>query len=228
MGARLAEIHPKLRELKVYEILKFWSKYKAKTEYRFIYHQHRWPLENRIIDSGWAKKTPTASDRGATPVGQESDRRHTIRSDEVSDVSISSQTTWQGESNTRLQRVEQTYYLQSLQNGRTSTYATHETQDDWLIKVDLKHVYLHLPLHTQHRPLVAFKWWEKTYQFLALPFGIAHAPRLFTKVMKPVLQTSYQQGIRLSFLSRLISVWWPGQKTKHFDIGRFWSDTYWI
>ena len=42
-----------------------------------------------------------------------------------------------------------------------------------------------------------FQWMEKTYQFLCLPFGLTSAPRVFTKVLKPLIETLRQIGIRL-------------------------------
>lgn len=71
--------------------------------------------------------------------------------------------------------------------------------NDWMVKVDLKDAYFHVPLHKADRPWIAFRWQDKTYQFRALPFGIAHAPRLFTKIMVRVLQPLRQMGVRLSF-----------------------------
>ena len=54
-------------------------------------------------------------------------------------------------------------------------------------------------VHPVDRPWVAFCWQGKTYQFRALPFGIAHAPRLFTKLMTRVLEPLRSQGLRLTF-----------------------------
>ena len=42
-----------------------------------------------------------------------------------------------------------------------------------------------------------FLWEGKLYQFAALPFGLASAPRLFTKLMKPVVAILRSIGVRL-------------------------------
>ncbi|XP_070573977.1 uncharacterized protein [Ptychodera flava] len=42
-----------------------------------------------------------------------------------------------------------------------------------------------------------FQWRQKMYQFLCLTFGLASAPRIFTKLMKPVIAILRRLGIRL-------------------------------
>ena len=54
---------------------------------------------------------------------------------------------------------------------------------DWLGKIDLKNAYFVIPIWKNHR----FLWKDTLLEFACLPFGLAVAPRLFTKVMKPVV-----------------------------------------
>ena len=68
---------------------------------------------------------------------------------------------------------------------------------DYRIKLDLKDAYLQIPIHRDHQHLLQFQWMEKTYQFLCLPFGLTSAPRVFTKVLKTLIETLRQIGIRL-------------------------------
>ena len=68
---------------------------------------------------------------------------------------------------------------------------------DYMIKLDLKDAYLQIPIYQDHQHLLQFQWMEKTYQFLCLPFGLTSAPRVFTKVLKPLIGTLWQIGIRL-------------------------------
>jgi len=68
---------------------------------------------------------------------------------------------------------------------------------DWMVKLDLKDAYLQVPIHQEHQSLLQFQWQGKTYQFVCLPFGLTSAPRVFTKVMKPVVGLLRQMGIRL-------------------------------
>ena len=68
---------------------------------------------------------------------------------------------------------------------------------DYMIKLDLKDAYLQIPIHQDHQHLLQFQWMEKTYQFLCLPFGLTSAPRVFTKVLKPLVGILRQMGIQL-------------------------------
>ena len=57
---------------------------------------------------------------------------------------------------------------------------------DWAFSVDLTDAYLHLAVHPQYRKYLGFCVQGIHYQFRAIPFGLATAPRLFTKVMSTV------------------------------------------
>lgn len=46
---------------------------------------------------------------------------------------------------------------------------------------------------------MCFSWKNIIYSFQVLPFGLASAPRVFTKVMKPVYATFRQNGIRCCY-----------------------------
>lgn len=74
-----------------------------------------------------------------------------------------------------------------------------------MVKLDLKDAYLTIPIHVNHCRLVRFMCRGKAYQFCSLPFGLATAPRVFTKVMKPALSALRAQGIRLiSYLDDIL------------------------
>ena len=58
---------------------------------------------------------------------------------------------------------------------------------DWLGKIDLKNAYFMIPVWKDHRKYLQFVWKGSLLEFACLPFGLAAAPRLFTKVLKPVV-----------------------------------------
>ena len=60
-------------------------------------------------------------------------------------------------------------------------------KDDYLVKMDLKDAYFHNP-HLGKPPKVSevFFGRRNLYEFACLPFGLASAPRIFTKIMKPL------------------------------------------
>ena len=64
-------------------------------------------------------------------------------------------------------------------------------------KVDLKDAYFMVPLHREDRAFLKFTFWEKTCQFRCLPFGLACAPWVFTKILKPIAAQLRQLGMRL-------------------------------
>lgn len=66
-----------------------------------------------------------------------------------------------------------------------------------LVKIDLKDAYFTVPVWKNHQKFLRFVWKETMYEFACLPFGLASAPRVFTKLMKPVVGLLRQLGIRL-------------------------------
>ena len=68
---------------------------------------------------------------------------------------------------------------------------------DYLIKIDLKDAYFTVPLSQEHQKFIRFLWEGTLYEFTCLPFGLAIAPRVFTKVLKPAVAWLRQLGIRL-------------------------------
>jgi hypothetical protein len=68
---------------------------------------------------------------------------------------------------------------------------------DWMGKLDLSDAYLTVPIHHKDRKYLKFHWRGQSYQFKSLPFGLATAPRTFTKVLRPVVSHLRSMGIRL-------------------------------
>ena len=70
-------------------------------------------------------------------------------------------------------------------------------KDDYMIKIDLKNAYLAVPLSERHSKYVRFQWQGNLYQCLTLFFGMAQAPRCFTKLMKVPISILRRIKIRL-------------------------------
>ena len=68
---------------------------------------------------------------------------------------------------------------------------------DWMVKLDLKYVYLQVPIHPDHHWLLQFKWEGTTNHFQCLPFRLSSAPRHFTKILRPVVGFLRQIGVWL-------------------------------
>lgn len=67
---------------------------------------------------------------------------------------------------------------------------------DWFGKIDLKDAYFVIPIWKDHRKYLRFVWRDSLQEFACLPFGLAVAPRLFTKVIKQVVALLCRVGIR--------------------------------
>ena len=68
---------------------------------------------------------------------------------------------------------------------------------DFMVKLDLREAYFSLPMHQNSLKYLRFVWKGKTYEFLALPFGLGVGPRYFTKTLKPVIAFLRQTRVRI-------------------------------
>ena len=69
--------------------------------------------------------------------------------------------------------------------------------EDWLVKIDLKDAYFSIPIDAHYRKFLCFQVEGKLYQFNCLPFGLASAPWVFTKTLRPVIALGRELGMRL-------------------------------
>ncbi|CAJ0954016.1 unnamed protein product [Ranitomeya imitator] len=66
---------------------------------------------------------------------------------------------------------------------------------EFLASVDIQDAYLHIPIFPPHQRFLRFAVNNLHFQFTALPFGLASAPRVFTKVMSTVVSILHSRGI---------------------------------
>ncbi len=69
--------------------------------------------------------------------------------------------------------------------------------NDWFVTIDRKDAYFHIQIIKGHRKFLRFALEGKAYQYRVLPFGLALAPRTFTKCMDAVLFPLLLQGVRV-------------------------------
>ena len=78
------------------------------------------------------------------------------------------------------------------------TALSNITVGDLMVSLDLKDAYFSIPIFPPHRKYLRFVWRHSCFEFTCLPFGYSLAPRVFTKVLKPVVATLRFKGIRLA------------------------------
>ena len=68
---------------------------------------------------------------------------------------------------------------------------------EWVTSLDFSDTYFHIPIYQRSRKYLRFFLYNQTFQFTALPFGLATAPLEFTKVVKEVNLIAQIRGIRI-------------------------------
>ena len=81
-----------------------------------------------------------------------------------------------------------------MESARTLMDLVRRT--DWLVLIDLKDAYLPVPIEQGDRKYLWFTWEERVYRLQCLQFGLSSAPRVFTKLLKPVMALLRQRGLR--------------------------------
>jgi|LakMenEpi03Aug12_release.lakeMendotaPanAssembly.Ray.scaffolds.fasta_scaffold1041129_1 hypothetical protein len=66
-----------------------------------------------------------------------------------------------------------------------------------MVKVDLKDVYFLVGVREYLCKFLRFSWNGRIFGFRCMAFGLAPAPRVFTKLMKVVVVSLRKKGIRL-------------------------------
>lgn len=72
-------------------------------------------------------------------------------------------------------------------------------ENDFMTSIDMKDAYFSISIHPEFRKFLAFKWRDKLYRFNVLPFGLASAPRIFTKVLRPIFAVFRENGIKCCY-----------------------------
>ena len=64
----------------------------------------------------------------------------------------------------------------------------------YMASIDLRDAYYTVPIAESHRKYLRFMWKGSLWQFKAMPNGLASAPRIFTKLLKPVFAAMRAKG----------------------------------
>ena len=63
--------------------------------------------------------------------------------------------------------------------------------------IDLKDAYWHIPIHPYYRKFLGFAIGGRKFRFRAMPFGLNIAPRVFTKLCRPILRELRSRGVNV-------------------------------
>ncbi len=96
-----------------------------------------------------------------------------------------------------LRRLNLSLYKGKFKMLTMRTIMSQVQEGDWFVTIDLKDAYFYIQVVHRHRRFLRFAFGGKAYQYKVLPFGLALAPRTFTKCMDAALAPLRLQGIRV-------------------------------
>ena len=94
----------------------------------------------------------------------------------------------------RLNKFVENFHFQ-MEN--ISCLKTLLRREDFMTCIDLKDAYLSVHVHRSSQKYLCFQWRNRCYAFQGLPFGLNTAPRVFTKLIKPIAAYLRKRGIQI-------------------------------
>lgn len=98
---------------------------------------------------------------------------------------------------------------------------------DWLLSVDLRDAYFHVPVALYYQRFLRFAIGQLHYQFVCLPFRLTTSPRVFTKILVALVAHLRLQGICIHhYLDNILPRWGHAPNTPGnnlVDIGELWK-----
>eukprot|EP00731_Ephydatia_muelleri_P022428 Em0015g11a len=70
------------------------------------------------------------------------------------------------------------------------------SQGELMFSFDLKSGYHHVDIARHHRKYLGFEWERQFYVFTVLPFALASAPYVFTKLLRPLVKLWRSRGLK--------------------------------
>ena len=67
----------------------------------------------------------------------------------------------------------------------------------WATSVDLKDAYLHVPVRPEDQPYLCFLYRGRLFRFVAMPFGLSTAPRIFTRLSLAFAAFLRRSGVKI-------------------------------
>lgn len=79
-----------------------------------------------------------------------------------------------------------------------TTVTEYIQPDDYLVSLDIKNGYHHIPVALEHQQYLGICFQERYYVWQVLPFGLSASPYFFCKSLRPVIQYLRTQGLRVT------------------------------
>ena len=84
---------------------------------------------------------------------------------------------------------------------------------DKLFTTDIEKAYYCVPLHPSARPYLGWSWRGKYFMPTCLIFGLSIAPRVFTKLMRPMM--AFMRSLQVRVLGMIDDYMWAAQPSSH-------------
>ncbi|KAA6368682.1 MAG: putative Transposon Ty3-G Gag-Pol polyprotein [Streblomastix strix] len=106
------------------------------------------------------------------------------------------------------------------------------TKDCYTTSIDITQAFHHVRLVGELKQYLSFQFKQKTYQYIAMPFGISLAPRMFHKILRPVIEkVRCKSNVRiLSYVDDIIIIGKDKQvlENKTQEISNYMSTLGWL
>lgn len=98
--------------------------------------------------------------------------------------------------------IDLTYLNKFIEHGKfkmetQSTIQRAIQPADWMISMDLKDAYFHVPVEKEFHKYLQFQVRQDHLQFICLPFGLTTSPLVFSKVLLATVALIRLKGVRL-------------------------------
>ena len=101
----------------------------------------------------------------------------------------------------RSPQTQRAHLVRALQDGGLAHDPALIRRSDHITKVDLNDFYMHFLIGQADRRYMRFMWEGRKFQCIGMPFGLAPAPRLATKMMALVIRFSDLAAFGWRFIS---------------------------
>jgi len=97
-----------------------------------------------------------------------------------------------------LRAINNSCVVPRFQYEDINTASEYIQPNDYLISLDIKNGYHHIPVSPEHQQYLGISFQNHYYVWQVLPFGLSASPYFFCKALRPVIQYLRTQGLRVT------------------------------